>query len=376
MVEFYTNLHPLLQGILKGLAVIMVIFRLAARVRWLSARCPPGFRAGGSHRAMYPGGVDSFFGKFSSGRDFPCVGRWRQDALQKIAAGTREKFYFVLAPIVAMVAALTTVTSFHWRYLDAMGNVVQCPRQRRCRHARGFCRILAHVYSLILAGWASNSKYLSRRRAGVGPRSSPMSFDELSVVPVFFWVNAPDVSNLGRHAWSSSSGVCRFHRGELGRGLVYFPDADLGLHFHHGPLRGNEPPAVRHAGIRGDLVGGFHTEYGAFKWGLFFFFFYSAMLIGSAVFTLLFLGGWYPLPWIPLAQVVEWLGATNPILVGILAITIFLGKVLALIFFFMWVRWTVPRFRYDQVMELAGRAAPARHRQQPRVRDRDPIIQK
>jgi NADH-quinone oxidoreductase subunit H len=70
------------------------------------------------------------------------------------------------------------------------------------------------------------------------------------------------------------------------------------------------------------------------------------------VFTLLFLGGWNPLPWIPLSQVAAWLGATNPIAVGILSIVIFLGKVIALVFFFMWVRWTVPRFRYDQVMEL------------------------
>jgi NADH-quinone oxidoreductase subunit H len=81
------------------------------------------------------------------------------------------------------------------------------------------------------------------------------------------------------------------------------------------------------------------------------------MLIGSAVFTLLFLGGWNPLPWVPLATLVDWLGvltplAAHPIAVGLLSIGIFLGKVLALVFFFMWVRWTVPRFRYDQVMEL------------------------
>jgi hypothetical protein len=49
-----------------------------------------------------------------------------------------------------------------------------------------------------------------------------------------------------------------------------------------------------------DLVGGFHTEYGAFKWGLFFVAEYSHMLIGSGVFVLLFLGGWNPLPWVPL----------------------------------------------------------------------------
>jgi NADH-quinone oxidoreductase subunit H len=83
------------------------------------------------------------------------------------------------------------------------------------------------------------------------------------------------------------------------------------------------------------------------------------MLIGSAVFTLLFFGGWNPLPWIPLESLVGWLhglvGAPwviHPLFVGLLSIGIFIGKVVALIFLFMWVRWTVPRFRYDQVMKL------------------------
>jgi NADH-quinone oxidoreductase subunit H len=108
-----------------------------------------------------------------------------------------------------------------------------------------------------------------------------------------------------------------------------------------------------------DLVGGFHTEYGAFKWSLFFVAEYSHMLVGSGVFTLLFLGGWNPLPWLPLEAVIGWLhgltGAAfviHPVFVGLLSIGIFLGKVLFFVFVFMWVRWTLPRFRYDQVMKL------------------------
>jgi NADH-quinone oxidoreductase subunit H len=101
---------------------------------------------------------------------------------------------------------------------------------------------------------------------------------------------------------------------------------------------------------------------------------YSHMLIGSGVFTLLFLGGWNPLPWLPLSTVVGWLSGffawagsladwlawlghlaplfQHPIAVGLLSIAIFMGKVLFFMFLFMWVRWTVPRFRYDQVMKL------------------------
>jgi NADH-quinone oxidoreductase subunit H len=71
------------------------------------------------------------------------------------------------------------------------------------------------------------------------------------------------------------------------------------------------------------------------------------------VFVLLFLGGWNPLPWVPLARLAEWLGIAGlPFLVGLVSVVIFLGKILLMIFFFMWVRWTVPRFRYDQVMKI------------------------
>jgi NADH-quinone oxidoreductase subunit H len=108
-----------------------------------------------------------------------------------------------------------------------------------------------------------------------------------------------------------------------------------------------------------DLVGGFHTEYGAFKWSLFFVAEYANMIVGSAVFTLLFLGGWNILPGVPLALLLNWLhGATgsalwlSPAAAGLISTVILLAKVFSIIFVFMWVRWTVPRFRYDQVMKL------------------------
>jgi NADH-quinone oxidoreductase subunit H len=108
-----------------------------------------------------------------------------------------------------------------------------------------------------------------------------------------------------------------------------------------------------------DLVGGFHTEYGAFKWSLFFVAEYANMIVGSAVFALLFLGGWNPFPGVSLAALLEWLqhltGSAlwiHPLAAGLISIAIFLGKIFATLFVFMWVRWTVPRFRYDQVMKI------------------------
>jgi NADH-quinone oxidoreductase subunit H len=83
------------------------------------------------------------------------------------------------------------------------------------------------------------------------------------------------------------------------------------------------------------------------------------MIVGSAVFALLFLGGWNLFPGISLARLLGglhhltgWALWLHPLVAGLASIAILLGKVLATIFVFMWIRWTVPRFRYDQVMRL------------------------
>jgi NADH-quinone oxidoreductase subunit H len=96
-----------------------------------------------------------------------------------------------------------------------------------------------------------------------------------------------------------------------------------------------------------ELVGGFHTEYGALKFGMFFLGEYAHMITGSAFLAVLFLGGWH-WPWIPWAQpdAVTWGAAAVKMLV-------LSGKVAFFLFVMMWVRWTLVRFRFDQLMRLA-----------------------
>ncbi|HNJ36002.1 MAG TPA: NADH-quinone oxidoreductase subunit H, partial [Leptospiraceae bacterium] len=91
-----------------------------------------------------------------------------------------------------------------------------------------------------------------------------------------------------------------------------------------------------------ELVGGYHTEYTGLRYAWFMFGEYAGMFTMCSLITTLFLGGWM-LP-----------GLTLPlgILGGILGFGIFLTKVIALIFFFMWVRWTLPRLRWDQLMRF------------------------
>ena len=175
----------------------------------------------------------------------------------------------------------------------------------------------------------------------------------LSVLPVFLWINQP-----GADGTLSLTRVVEFQSQPGlwgGTWFVFLMPLSafiflIALFAETNRLPFDMPES------EADLVGGFHTEYGAFKWSLFFVAEYSHMLIGSGVFALLFLGGWNPLPWMPLARVAEWLGfAHQPVIFALVSIVVFVGKVLFFIFVFMWVRWTVPRFRYDQVMRIGWR---------------------
>jgi NADH-quinone oxidoreductase subunit H len=361
MIDFYLQLHPVVQGVLKGLAVILVIFPLGGACSMAERKVSAWIQGRpGPNRAVVPWiGWIPFVGTFLQRLGIFHVmadgGKmlFKEDALP----GHVNKFYFVLAPIVAMIPALTTVTAVPFgAYLDEAGRVIPLAL---ADVDIGLIAVFAvsslGVYSLILAGWASNSKYpfLGGVRASAQLISYELSMT-LSVVPVFLWVNAP-----GREATMGLGRVVEFQSqpGLIGGAWFVFIMPISAFIFLTALFAETNRQPFDMPESEADLVGGFHTEYGAFKWGLFFVAEYAHMIIGSGVFTLLFLGGWNPLPWIPLATVVGWLAAAaplaaHPIAVGLLSIAIFLAKVIALIFFFMWVRWTVPRFRYDQVMEI------------------------
>ena len=361
MFDFFFQLHPVIQGLAKGLAVIMVIFPIAGACSMAERKVAAWIQdRPGPNRAIVPWVAwIPFFGKFLQRLGIFHVmadgGKmlFKEDSLP----GHVNKFYFILAPIVAMIPALTTVTAVPFgAYFDSAGKVITlglAPLDI------GMLAVFAvsslGVYSAILAGWASNSKYpfLGSVRASAQLISYELSMT-LAVLPVFLWVNAPGLPgtmSFGRVVeFQSQPGFL----GGMWFGFLMPLSAFIFLVALFAETNRQPFDTVE---SESDLVGSFHTEYGAFKWGLFFVAEYSHMIVGSGVFMLLFGGGWNPLPWVSLAMAVDWLGAIlpfahAPLFVGVLSIAIFLGKTLAMIFLFMWVRWTLPRFRYDQVMKI------------------------
>jgi NADH-quinone oxidoreductase subunit H len=257
---------------------------------------------------------------------------------EDVLPGHVKKFYYTLAPCLSLMTALLTCTVLPfglWWDADGAHPLVLADLDI------GLLFILAvsslGVYGLVLAGWASNSKYpfLGGIRASAQLISYELAMG-VALLPVFLWSSRPGVvsplnlysivqsqSNLWLVIWQPVSAliflICLF--AETNRLPFDMAESET------------------------DLVGGFHTEYGSFKFGFFFIAEYAHMIVGSAVFVVLFFGGWNFLPYVPSPWPHNLLGSA-------LTVIWFLVKVVCFVCFFIWIRWTLPRFRYDQVMKL------------------------
>ena len=260
---------------------------------------------------------------------------------EEIVPGHVNKFYYHLAPIVALVPALTTMTVLPFgEFTNAEGHTTPLVLANL---DLGILFVFAisslGVYGIVLAGWSSNSKYPFL--GGIRSSAQMISYElvmGLSVLPVFLWVNAPGMTGSGL------SLVSIVNSQEDAAWLVLVQPLSAFLFLVALFAETNRLPFDMPESET-DLVGGFHTEYGSFKFGIFFVAEYAHVVIGSAIFTTLFLGGWHFLPWVADPWAPGWIGS-------LLCVGWFLAKTFCLIFFFIWVRWTLPRFRYDQVMKL------------------------
>jgi NADH-quinone oxidoreductase subunit H len=209
------------------------------------------------------------------------------------------------------------------------------------------------VYGITIAGWASNSKYSFL--GGVRSCAQMISYEialGLSVIPVlmvFGQLNLSDiVQQQADNGWLLlplwGEGLC------VERFLLLIPLTISFVIFTTSIFAETNRMPFDLPECETELVGGYHTEYSSMKFALFFLGEYAAMIVGSAIIVTLFLGGWsagFGLD-APISNI-AW-GSFKP--GGFIHLGIFLAKVIAFVIFFIWVRWTVPRFRYDQLMKL------------------------
>ena len=210
------------------------------------------------------------------------------------------------------------------------------------------------VYGIVVGGWASNNKYSFlgglRATASMISYEIPLGLSVLCIVLMFGTLNLNDIVEQQAHYW--------WH--VIPAWNVFCQPGAFVLFLICIHAEANRAPFDL-AEAEQELVGGYHTEYSSMRFALFFLSEYAGMITTSAVCVALFFGGWH-LPWIdklitPLGGNVDPLhpAVTTYWLANVVRFGVFFAKTIGIIFVFMWVRWSLPRFRFDQLMMIAWR---------------------
>lgn len=260
-----------------------------------------------------------------------------------------SRFYFILAPMMSAVPALMTMAVVPlaaplptpWGLVDMI--VADLPI--------GILYILAltslSVYGIVMAGWSSNNKYsfLGGLRASAQMVSYEVAMG-MSLIPIFMLAGNVTLTQI---VWSQQQGQ------QLGLWFAFPFGLSFFIFICAAFAETNRLPFDM-AEAESELVAGFHSEYSAMKFSLFPISEYAGMLTASALMATLFFGGWDIPFWqgddmrVVAAGIVE--GANPAWWKTLLTLGAFSVKTLFFCFVYIWVRWTVPRFRYDQIMDL------------------------
>jgi NADH-quinone oxidoreductase subunit H len=250
--------------------------------------------------------------------------------------GMVNKPLFIMAPAMAFIPALMTwaVIPFGASWASPWGRIDMVFADLPI----GFLFVLAisslGVYGLVLAGWSSNNKY--SLLGGIRSSAQMVSYEiamGMSLIPVLLLVGNVTLTSIVRH--QADQGLWNV----LPLAISFFIFMVAGFaETNRAPF--DLPEA------ESELIAGYHTEYSAMKFSMFFIAEYANMMTVSALMATIFFGGWN----IPFMRADD-LGGVGFGWV-LLSIVIYFAKVLSFVFFFMWVRWTLPRFRYDQLMSL------------------------
>ncbi|MFM7053279.1 MAG: NADH-quinone oxidoreductase subunit NuoH [Bacteroidota bacterium] len=252
---------------------------------------------------------------------------------EEIIPKNADKVLFVLGPSLAMMTACMTGVVIPWGsslIIDGKEYIMQIT-DVNIGILYVFGVVSVGVYGIMIGGWASNNKFslLGALRAS----SQMISYELAMGMSIVALVMTTGTLSVREIVESQPGGnwnvlvqplgfllflICAF--AETNRTPFDLPECET------------------------ELVGGYHTEYSSMKLGFYLFAEYINMFISSAIIVCLFFGG-YNFPFI------SELGLSHNML-AILGTVIFFAKVFFFIFFFMWIRWTIPRFRYDQLMRV------------------------
>jgi NADH-quinone oxidoreductase subunit H len=242
-----------------------------------------------------------------------------------------DKWLFIMGPGISMFTALITSTIIPWGPpIEIFG------RQITLQIADFNIGILfifgvvsIGVYGIMIGGWASNNKY---SLFGAIRASSQMISYELAM----------GISLITIILLTGSLSLTDIVKSQHGMNWNIFYQPVCFLIFFICSLAETNRAPFDLAECESELVGGYHTEYSSMKLGLFLFAEYVSMFISSALMAILFFGG-YNFPG---------MDYFDGNILAILGVLVFFTKTFLFIFVFMWIRWTIPRFRFDQLMHL------------------------
>jgi NADH-quinone oxidoreductase subunit H len=263
--------------------------------------------------------------------------------LQPIADGTKmflkedfipknaDKWLFIIGPGIAMFTALITSAIIPWGTdLELFGRQITLQvTDFNIGILYLFAVLSISVYGIMIGGWASNNKY---SLFGAIRASSQMISYELAM----------GISTITIIMMSSSLSLSDIVEKQHGMNWNVFYQPICFLVFFICSLAETNRAPFDLPECENELIGGYHTEYSSMKLGLYLFSEYTAMFVSSAVMAILFFGG-YNFPGMD-----NFSGNT----LAILSVLAFFTKIFIFIFVFMWIRWTIPRFRFDQLMHL------------------------
>lgn len=266
---------------------------------------------------------------------------WKEDP---IPVGVNKALY-AAAPFMALLPACLVVAALPMGdYIEILGHRLQLQIADLNVGVLYFMAIGSMgVYGILFGGWASNSKFSlmgsMRSSSQILSYEIPLGLAAVGAVLYYGSFNLREMTLMQDGTFF----------GFLPRWGVFVQPLGFLLFFIASFAETNRLPFDLPE-TEAELVAGYHTEYGSMKFATFMMAEYMNLASISGLMICLYFGGWH-LPWISDAWLVETLGSRT--LVGLIQFLTFNAKIYLFMFVFVWVRWTVPRFRFDQLMDLA-----------------------